>query len=53
MWGYNAIVTAFTIWLIIDTCMSMYHKAYFNIVFANIPSVIAMLPIFLTRKYFR
>ncbi|MEM6964346.1 MAG: hypothetical protein AAF573_06245 [Bacteroidota bacterium] len=52
LWGFYAIICAFLFWLFLDTTMSIYHRAYFNIYFANIPSLIAMTPIFLTRKYF-
>ncbi|HZF63704.1 MAG TPA: hypothetical protein VEZ55_04435 [Chitinophagaceae bacterium] len=52
MWGYKAIVVAFLVWLILDTSMCLVHKGYFNILFANIPSLLAMLPIFFTRRYF-
>jgi hypothetical protein len=52
LWGYNAVVIAFLVWLILDTSMCLIHKGYFNIFFANIPSLIAMLPIFFTRQFF-
>ena len=52
-WAYKAILSAFLIWLLLDTSMCLYYKAYFNIFFANIPSLIAMIPVFLLRTYFR
>ena len=53
IWGYNAILIAFFFWFILDTSMCIYHKGYFNIFMANIPSLIAMFPIIFTRKYFK
>ncbi len=52
MWGYNAMITAFLVWFILDTSISLLHKVYFNIVMANVPSLLLMLPIFFTKKYF-
>lgn len=51
-WGFQAIITAFAAWFVLDTSMSALHGAYFNILMANIPSLIAMFPIFFTKKYF-
>lgn len=52
LWGYNAIMVGFFFWFILDTSMSLYHKAYFNILLANITSLSFMLPIIFTRKFF-
>jgi len=52
LWAYNAIMAGFFFWFILDTGMCLYYKAYFNILIANVPSLIAMLPIVFTRKYF-
>jgi len=52
LWSYYAIVYAFLFWFILDTSMSLVHGAYFNILLANITSLIMMAPIFFTRKYF-
>jgi len=52
LWGYQAILFAFFFWFILDTSVSFYHKAYFNILIANLPALLAMLPIVFTRKYF-
>jgi len=51
-WGYQAVVTAFLAWFVLDTSMSIVHGAYFNVAIANIPSLIAMTPIFFTKKMF-
>jgi len=53
LWAWQAIMVAFFFWFILDTTMSVIHGAYFNILIANIPSLIAMLPIVFTRKYFK
>ncbi|HTF81827.1 MAG TPA: hypothetical protein VL947_08885 [Cytophagales bacterium] len=52
-WGYDAIVVPFVGWFVLDTTMSLIHKAYFNILIANIPCLLVMLPIFFTRRYFK
>lgn len=53
MWAYNAILIAFFFWFILDTSMCIYHKGYFNILLANVPSLVAMFPIIFTRKHFK
>lgn len=52
LWAYNAIIVGFFFWFILDTSMSLYHKAYFNIILANLTSLVFMLPILFTRKFF-
>lgn len=52
LWAYNAILFAFFFWFLLDTLMCLYHGGYFNILFANVTSLIAMLPIVFTKKYF-
>lgn len=52
LWAYYAILTAFFFWFILDSVMCLYYGGYFNILMANIPSLLAMLPIVFTRKYF-
>ena len=51
-WAYNAIVVGFLVWFINDCAMTIYHGAYFNLLLANLPSFLMMLPIFFTKKYF-
>lgn len=53
LWAYQAILSAFFFWFVLDTFMSWWHGAYFNIMMANIPSLMAMLPIVFTKKYFQ
>lgn len=51
-WGYQAIMMGFFFWFFLDTFVCIYHQAYFNILLANIPCLIMMLPLVFTRKYF-
>jgi len=52
-WAFVAIALAFWSWLIGDTILSLQHGAVFNVLLANVPSLIAMLPIFIfTPRYF-
>lgn len=46
-WAFVAITVAFWIWLIGDTILSLQHGAVFNVLLANVPSLILMLPIFI------
>ena len=52
IWAYKAIWAAFLCWFFLDTGMCLYYGGYFNILMANIPALLAILPIVLTRKYF-
>ena len=52
LWAYQAIVIGFSFWFILDTTMCIYHQAYFNILIANIPCLVGMLPVFFMKKYF-
>ncbi len=52
LWAYNSILIGFFFWFFLDSIITFYHKAYFNFFLANVPSLLAMLPIIFTRKYF-
>jgi hypothetical protein len=53
-WAYGAILAAFSAWFVLDTGMCLRYGGYFNILLANVPSLLAMLPVAIfTRKYFR
>ena len=52
LWAYNGIVVGFLVWFMNDCIMTTYHGAYFNLLFANLPSLLMMLPIVFTRKFF-
>lgn len=49
-WAYQAIVIAFFVWFCFDTIISWSHGAYFNILMANVPTLVAMLPPLLATK---
>lgn len=52
-WAYTAIFGAFMFWFCLDTALSAYHGAYFNIILANIPALLVTLPVMIfSRKYF-
>lgn len=53
MWGYIAVVGPFLTWFFLDTIICMIHKAYFNIYLANVPALLAMLPVFYSHRYFK
>jgi len=53
LWAFKAIIFAFFFWFILDTILFALHGAYFNILLANIPSLVAMLPVVFTKKYFK
>jgi hypothetical protein len=53
IWAYYAIVYGFLIWCFNDCAITVYHGAYFNLVLANLPSVLLMSPIFFLKKYFK
>lgn len=52
LWAYNAIIFAFLFWFVLDTAMCLYYGGYFNILMANVTSLVGMLPVFFTRRYF-
>lgn len=52
LWAYNAILIGFFIWFFTDTLFCIVKGAYFNVLLANIPALLAMLPIIFTRKHF-
>lgn len=52
-WSYQAIFLAFMLWFIVDTTLSLYLRAYFNVLLANLPALLLMLPALVgSRKYF-
>lgn len=52
-WAWQTIFGAFTFWFILDSSLSIYHGAWFNLVLANIPALILTLPVMIfSRKYF-
>lgn len=52
-WAYQAIFGAFLFWFVLDTALSWYYGAYFNIILANLPALFLTLPVLIfSRKYF-
>jgi len=52
-WARNAIALAMTTWFILDSSLSFYYGADFNVYFINIPSfTLIMLPVLLTWRCF-
>lgn len=51
-WAYKAILASFAFWFLLDSAMSLYHGAGFNVLLANLPCLLLMSPMFFIRKYF-
>ena len=53
-WAYQAIFGAFMLWFTVDTTFSLYLMAYFNVLLANLPALLLMLPVLVgSRKFFK
>ncbi|SHN34984.1 hypothetical protein SAMN04488057_12426 [Cyclobacterium lianum] len=53
IWARNAIALAMVTWFALDSGLSLYYGAYYNIYLINIPSfVIIVLPLIVTWKEF-
>ena len=53
-WARNAIIIAFTVWVLIDSCVCIYFGAYPQVYLINLFSItIKALPIIFTWKHFR
>ena len=52
LWSHNAIATGILTWFTIDSAMTIYHGAYFNLYLVNFPTLVFWsLPLVFTRKY--
>ncbi|MBC8047818.1 MAG: hypothetical protein H7Y00_13555 [Fimbriimonadaceae bacterium] len=52
-WSYYSIITAFSVWVFIDSFTCVVHKVYFQIYVINAFSIIVKaLPLIFTWKYF-
>jgi hypothetical protein len=51
-WSWNAIAVGLTVWFIMDTSLSVYTKAYFNVGINILLIVLAGIPLLMTRKSF-
>lgn len=54
LWSWQAIFWAMLLWFVIDSGMSIYHGAYFNIWMINIwPLLLTLFPLVMTYKSFK
>lgn len=52
-WAWNALLVGQVVWFVVDSSVSFYYQAYFNILVINImPMIIIGIPLLLARKYF-
>jgi uncharacterized BrkB/YihY/UPF0761 family membrane protein len=51
-WSWNAIAAGMAVWFIVDTLMSVYTKAYFNVGVNVLLIVLAGIPLVMSWKYF-
>ncbi|WP_373521815.1 hypothetical protein, partial [Aquiflexum sp.] len=52
IWAWNALFYGIIVWFIIDSGISCYYAAYFNIYLINIPALLTFLiPLFFTRVF--
>ena len=51
-WVWNTLVIGILTWVCLDTALCLIHKAYFNILLANISTMLLMSPLFFIKKYF-
>jgi hypothetical protein len=53
-WAWWAILISHLAWFVIDSSVSFYHRAYFNILLINItPVIVYGIPLLFTWKYFQ
>lgn len=51
-WSWNAIAVGLAVWFVLDTFMSAYTQAYFNVGVNVLLAVLAGIPLLMTRKSF-
>lgn len=51
-WSWNAIALGLAVWFVVDTFMSAYTKAYFNVGVNVLLIVLAGIPLIMARKSF-
>lgn len=51
-WSWNAVAAGLALWFLIDTFMSAYTGAYFNVGVNVLLIVLAGIPLLMTRKSF-
>ncbi|MGA9141848.1 MAG: hypothetical protein WBZ29_16600 [Methanocella sp.] len=52
-WAWNAIVLSLLLWFAVDTLMSAYTRAYFNVAINIILIIAAGIPLIMTRRNFK
>lgn len=54
LWAWHAILWAIVLWFVVDSSLSIYHGAYFNILMINIWSLLlTLIPLIMTYKDFK
>jgi hypothetical protein len=51
-WSWNAVAAGMAVWFVVDTFMSAYTQAYFNVGVNVLLIVLAGIPLLMTRKSF-
>jgi hypothetical protein len=52
-WGWNALVASYLVWFIPDTAASLVHGVWPNAVFNLFPFALELIPLLLSRPFFR
>jgi hypothetical protein len=53
-WARNAIASALVLWFVVDSSISIYYGAYFNLYWINFPSItLLFLPLLFTWCHFK
>ena len=51
-WASDCLIAGMSLWFVLDTSLSVYYQVYFNAAFNTALLILALLPIFATRKHF-
>lgn len=51
-WAWNAMAIGICAWFVVDTGLSAYHQAYFNIFNNTVTLILIGLPLIFTRRHF-
>ena len=52
-WSHNCLLLGIAGWFVVDTLMSAYTKAYFNVAFNALALIFLVLPLVMTIKDFK
>jgi hypothetical protein len=51
IWAWNALFYGIIVWFVVDSAISIYYSAYFNIYWINLPALLIFLvPLYFIRK---